>query len=242
MFKGILAKSYFEFVQNGWLKSYLFRFCKDNKGNPLPLFSYPAIEYLDTLDMRESKILEIGSGYSTIFFAQRAKQIISFESNSKWSTEIQNSLIKFNLDHKVNIHFIDTPKRIDSSSKSFRKETTDNYVKKLKEEIELKDKKFEIIIVDGWGFHRAILSKYLIKFLSDGGIFILDNADQVPKAQKILKDLGFIQIQFKGYAPGGIRNVTSIYFKGNLNIDAHQNNLFKLSMFSNSNNKKWIEV
>ena len=241
MLKGILAKSYFEFVQNGWLQSYLFKFCKDNKGNSLPLFAYPAIEYLDTLDMHESKILEIGSGYSTIFFAQRAKEIISFESNTKWVKKIQNSLIKSNLDHKVNIHLIDMPKRIDESSKSFRKETTDNYLKKLKEEIELNDKKFEIIVVDGWGFHRAILSEYLIKFLSDGGIFILDNADQVPKAQKILKDLGFIQIQFKGYFPGGIRNVTSIYFKGNLNINSHQNNLFKLSMFSNSNNEKWIE-
>jgi len=49
-----------------------------NIGNEeLPWFTYPAIEYISQFDLKDKSMFEWGSGYSSIFFARRCKNIIS---------------------------------------------------------------------------------------------------------------------------------------------------------------------
>lgn len=41
--------------------------CVDRDGNPLPWYTYPAIEYLSQFDYGEKTIFEFGCGYSSLF-------------------------------------------------------------------------------------------------------------------------------------------------------------------------------
>lgn len=45
--------------------------CVDRDGNPLPWYTYPAIEYLSQFDYGEKTIFEFGCGYSSLFWAER---------------------------------------------------------------------------------------------------------------------------------------------------------------------------
>ena len=60
--------------------------------------------------MRNLKILEIGSGYSTIYFSKNAKKVISFECDPKWLKKNNNKIKKLNLEKKVILKFVDIPK------------------------------------------------------------------------------------------------------------------------------------
>jgi hypothetical protein len=50
--------------------------CVDRDGNPLPWYTYPAIEYLSQFDYGEKTIFEFGCGYSSLFWAERAAKVI----------------------------------------------------------------------------------------------------------------------------------------------------------------------
>ena len=58
--------------------------CVDRDGNPLPWYTYPAIEYLSQFDYGEKTIFEFGCGYSSLFWAERAAKVISIEDNPEW--------------------------------------------------------------------------------------------------------------------------------------------------------------
>ena len=47
-----------------------------------PWFNMAAVEFLDTLDLSKYRVLEFGSGSSTLYFAQKCKSVKSFEMNS----------------------------------------------------------------------------------------------------------------------------------------------------------------
>jgi hypothetical protein len=58
--------------------------CVDKDGNPIPWYTYPAIEYLSQYDYSELKIFEFGCGYSSAFWAERAKKVVSIEDKTDW--------------------------------------------------------------------------------------------------------------------------------------------------------------
>ena len=39
------------------------KLCLDKEGNPIPWYTYPAIEYLSQFDYQDKKIFEFGCGY-----------------------------------------------------------------------------------------------------------------------------------------------------------------------------------
>src|SRR6266705_3075876 len=50
----------------------------------IPWFSYAAIDFLDNKVGSEMQVCEYGSGGSTLFFAKRAKKVLSIEDNAAW--------------------------------------------------------------------------------------------------------------------------------------------------------------
>jgi hypothetical protein len=66
--------------------------CVDKKGEPIPWFTYPAIEYLSHLDLSEFSVFEYGSGYSTLFWLKRVKEIISVEHDKGWYEQIRKNI------------------------------------------------------------------------------------------------------------------------------------------------------
>jgi len=72
------------FYDYGWLRSLREKTCVNRDGLPIPWFTYPAIEFLSQLDLSNRTVFEYGSGASTLFWASRARSVVSVESESEW--------------------------------------------------------------------------------------------------------------------------------------------------------------
>lgn len=90
MLKGVkmgkIVKALGEFLSSGYFKAQLKNFytlafdygqlrtirekrCIDKLGNPIPWYTYPAIEYLKTIDFSRKLVFEYGGGSSTLWWA-----------------------------------------------------------------------------------------------------------------------------------------------------------------------------
>lgn len=177
----------------GQSKSIKLKMSVDAAGSPIPWYTYPAIEYLSQLDMTEKNIFEFGSGNSSIFWASRAKKIVTIEDNKEWF-DICDRRRPENLDL---ILLIDKTEYI-------------SYITKL-------NRLFDVIIIDGK--HRAECAANAWNFLKDDGMIILDNADWYPKTAEFLRRLDLIEIDFSGFGP--INNytwTTSLFLKRGFNF------------------------
>jgi hypothetical protein len=158
--------------------------CIDKYGDTIPWFTYPAIEYLSHLYLSEYSVFEYGSGYSTLYWMNRVKEIVSVEHDKKWYEEI-----KLKINNKVIYLFIE--------------EDSDKYVNVI---INF-DKKFDIYIIDGkW---REECAKKVVEHINryGGGMVIFDNSDWYPKTVEFLRNnLNWIEVDFHGFGP--INNYT----------------------------------
>jgi len=154
--------------------------CVDAKGNPIPWYTYPATEYLSSLDLSEKRVFEFGSGNSSRWWAGRCKSLISVEDNREWYDKIKQateSLANFNYKYE----------REKSS-----------YIEQ--EQIA----GFDIVIIDG--SHRSECADYVLEQIRLGNLdlafLIFDNSDWYPKSMaRLNKDLNWIQVDFAGFGP-----------------------------------------
>jgi hypothetical protein len=63
----------------------------DGDGQPIPWYTYPAIEFLNQLDFSNSSIFEYGSGNSSKWWASRCKKLVSVESDKSWFEYLQST-------------------------------------------------------------------------------------------------------------------------------------------------------
>ena len=75
-------------MHHGQWKSILTNMPINSNGMELPWYTYPAIEYLNSFTLTSFDVFEFGSGNSSIYWAKRAKKIISVEHNKEWFTTI----------------------------------------------------------------------------------------------------------------------------------------------------------
>jgi len=69
-----------------------------------PWMTPDAVEFLSDLYLRNAVMAEIGSGGSTVFFAQRCKKVYSFEQNADWAGMVEETVKKKRLGTKVQIY------------------------------------------------------------------------------------------------------------------------------------------
>ncbi len=159
--------------------------CADASGNKIPWYTYPAIEYLNNINFSEKSVFEYGSGNSSIYWSNKAKDVISVEHDKDWFEKVKNSI----KDNQTLLY----------------KEDSYEYEKS----IELTIKKFDVIIIDA--IRRDLCAKTIINHLNitstEGYLIILDNSDWYKNTAKYLRDnLDVIQIDFHGFGP--INNYT----------------------------------
>jgi len=160
----------------------------DQHGKPIPWFTYPAIEYLDSLELDDALIFKWGSGNSIVYFSERCLSIGSIESDIR-RLEFQRSNIRNN----QLIHF--------------RPELSEDYYLAINHGIH---EFCDIIIVDGK--QRDKCCRQTIPKLKKSGILILDNSDRYPKLCQSLRDSSFIQIDFHGHGPINSYTWTTSFF------------------------------
>ena len=121
-----------------------------------PWISYDAIEVLRKHLHKKSRVLEFGSGMSTIWYAKKAGEVYSVDDYRPWFLKIQKKIIERNINN-ISYHF---------------SETKDDYINfRASDELG-----FDLIMVDG--SHRSECLAQSLKLIRAGGIVYLDNSDK----------------------------------------------------------------
>jgi len=183
--KSALAK----FEQYRILREWDRRYAKGD----LPWYTYPAIEYLEQLDLMNCNVFEYGSGNSTRYWRHRCKMLASVEDNKKWFQK----------------WFRDTSCR---GIYNFCPEK-EKYVNFIHQHTE----KFDVIIIDG--SHRYECAIEALKMLSHNGFIILDNSDWKELTSRLLREAGLFEVDMSGFGPlNGYTWTTSFYFRRDVRL------------------------
>ena len=75
-------------IETGHLRSCLSSRAMDRHGDPLPWFTYSAIQFLMMKNFSGRNVLEWGAGQSTVFWASRSQSVTSIEEDPKWHAEL----------------------------------------------------------------------------------------------------------------------------------------------------------
>ncbi|MFA6564739.1 MAG: hypothetical protein WCV00_22725 [Verrucomicrobiia bacterium] len=163
----------------------------DAAGEPLPWYSYPAIDYIRGLDLRDKTVFEFGGGFSTLFWASRARSVSTVESNREWHGKLASHI-------PPNVNLV-------------LREDEPGYLGVLRESLAL----FDIIVVDGDAnvVNRRKMAEVALKKCASGGFIILDNSDCHVKAAQVLRDADLLQVDMAGFAPcSTVEQTTSFFF------------------------------
>ena len=144
-------------------------------GEPIPWYTYPAIEYLQQLDFSDADVFEYGSGNSTLFWRSVAKSVAAVEDDEEWHKRISAQLGQ-------GVEYRLVPRK-------------DDYI----QAIAAPGRQFDCIVVDG--SHRQECATAAAPFLRPGGLMILDNSDWYPNTAEFLRGRDLIQIDMHGFGP-----------------------------------------
>lgn len=161
--------------QLGWKNSFLQGRPVDGSGQPIPWYTYPAIEFLRSLDLASSRVFEYGCGNSSIFWASRAKEVFAVENDVQWANTVRALAVPHLtiLEATDKRPYVDAPLAVGGE--------------------------FDIVIVDGR--HRRACAAVACRIVSERGMIIFDNADWYPDACADIRALGWFQIDFSGLGP-----------------------------------------
>ncbi|HCC80514.1 MULTISPECIES: SAM-dependent methyltransferase [Methylophaga] len=176
----ILADKY------GQRRSIKYDKCLDKKGQEIPWYTYPAYEYLNSLDFKDLDILEFGSGASSTWWAERAKSVTSIEHNKEWY-----EIVKQRQTNNLKIIFAETEEKYISAG---------NF------------EKYDVVVIDGQ--YRHACAKNLKNIIKGEGLIILDNADRHPTTAKLLRETyNLLQVDMHGFGPiNDYTWTTSLFF------------------------------
>lgn len=171
-------------VARGHSKTVSTRMPMGADGSPIPWYTYPFIDYISDVDTSEWRIIEFGSGQSSLFWAGRAASVLAYENTSAW-LEKMRLLVPSN----VELRFFENEKTL--------------------EELDGLGFVPDLIVVDGWK-RGACVAKCLEVF-GLAPIYILDNSDWLPRTAAVLRGAGLTEIRFKGFGPiNGYASATSL--------------------------------
>jgi hypothetical protein len=164
---------------------------------PIPWFTYPAIEYISQLNLTDKNVLEWGAGNSSLFFSKISKNVFSIEHNKNWHDEI-------------------LALQIPNQKLLYREEKL--YVEAIKDF----NVKFDIIVIDG--ILREECSKIAMQYLKNDGLIILDNSDRDPEIANFLRNNNLIEVDMHGFGPiNDYTWTTSLFFTRSFNFEPNRN-------------------
>jgi FkbM family methyltransferase len=155
-------------------------------GQPLPWLTYPAISFLEQLDLRDKTIFEYGAGNGSLYFARRARRVITVENDPEWYA-------------RVTAH-----KPANVEIQLCRAQT--DYVQAIRRQNDRPD----IIVIDG-GWRRPC-AREAVACLAPDGFIILDNSDWFPNTAGDLRAADLVQIDFAGFGPVNYYTWTTSFF------------------------------
>jgi len=171
--------------QYGLARSIRERQPVDAGGQPLPLYTYPAIHYLDTLDWSDADIFEFGAGFSTLWWATRSKTITAVDTDPAWA-----DLLRQRAPAQVRVATV-AEREIQTALEAHGS--------------------FDVIAID-CAANRFEVARAAVGHLKPGGIILLDNSEWYYNTAALLRDASLIQVDFAGFKPTEFyTSVTSLF-------------------------------
>jgi len=172
----------------------------DKDDEPIPWMNYSFIDFLEPRLNKNLKVYEYGSGYSTLYLADRVKSVISIEYDKTWFEKVKQDL---NQKQNCTLLYYPSPEKYKTAIKDFEGQL------------------FDIIIIDGRD--RVECAYQTFSYLSENGVLILDDSwrKEYGVIFDFLKDKGFRDLSITGLKAGGLKieETTIFYRSGNvLNI------------------------
>lgn len=143
-----------------------------------PLLTWPFLDFMDHLDLRADSLLELGAGYSTLWFGKRFAKVRSFESDANWHAAIAK-----HVPSHVELSLVPLA-ALERAELEYRGETW--------------------LLVDFAGKRTAFLHAFLSRVPPNDGpaAIVLDNADWYRRAAALLRDRGYVEFPFYGFKSG----------------------------------------
>jgi predicted O-methyltransferase YrrM len=144
---------------------------------------------------KDFAIAEFGSGFSTIWWANRVASVYSIEHNQEWADKINGEFKRNNCNNAL-VEF----------------KTLQEYAKGLSSS----SKKYDLILVDG--IERNDCLRESVSHLTDRGVIVLDNSElkDYESGKAYLVQNGFKSIDFFGNAPIVAHfTTTTLYYRSN---------------------------
>jgi predicted O-methyltransferase YrrM len=164
----------------------------------LPWLNFPTIEFLKSYIKPEMTVFEYGSGFSTLFFARRAKLVNSIESSLDWHGRISTLILE-------------------NDVKNVELKLCTNLPYFANEISNFKEKSYDLILVDSRD--RAMCLETAVNFCKNTGIILLDNSerDNLKNAKNKMLDIGFNATDFGGNGPMRSEiSFATVFFKSKL--------------------------
>ncbi len=146
-------------------------------GHVAPL-TWPFLDFLDHLDLKQSALVELGAGNSTLWFAERFGKVRSFETDPAF-----HGALAPRVPANVELELTATG-ALESADITYRNE--------------------EWMLVDFAGKRTSFLHHFLAKVRRAEGpsAIVLDNADWYRRGAAILREAGYLEIPFHGFKSG----------------------------------------
>ena len=149
----LLVPIRFSIITGHGKSSFLMR-AVDRKGEPIPWYTYPAIDFLLQRNYEDKSVLEFGSGQSTLWWASRAKFVLSVEEDPHWFAKLRAQVPS-----NVEMRYIR------------------RNIAMLKDFLKSRNTKFDIIVVDG-NLRREVAAMSF-DYLLPGGALIFDDSEAI---------------------------------------------------------------
>lgn len=166
-------------LETGWIESRRLRRSVDRDQRPIPWLTYPAIDFLAERVTGGMSVFEFGSGYSTLWWAERAARVTCVEHNPDWAEEVRSMM----------------PPNVDFNHVALEPDGDYCHMARAKR------KSFDVIVVDGRDRVNCALRS--VDSLSPDGVIVWDNSDRRRYAAGVaaLRKRGFRQLKFRGPTP-----------------------------------------
>ncbi len=150
-----------------------------------PWITFPVISILDKYVNSSSKVFEYGGGGSTLFFVNRAHEVVTVEHNNEWFMLLQDIIKRKNIgkwngnlvfpEANINTALLNPSKPKDYFSKdpAFATNTFLAYARFIDK---YPDEYFDVVLVDGRA--RPSCAWQSVTKLKKGGYLVIDNSDR----------------------------------------------------------------
>lgn len=196
------------FFRTGMLRSIWAEESVDREGNPLPWLSSPAIHYLDSLDLRGARVLEFGSGNSTLFWKKKcANGQIKHYHGIEYDKTYHAKMSAKDGFYRDKVVMTDEPRK-------YFHEVPYSLATNGTKNIQLFTP-FDLTIVDGPIGLRERELDAAVHFTCSEGLIVVDDSNWIEaKVKDVCAERSLARVDFAGFSPSvSYTKVTSLLFR-----------------------------